>query len=102
MTPTPIIKLWGEEEEAKMFYIYLLQSQKDKELYIGFTNNLERRLKEHNNGLVTSTKLRKPFELIYVEGYKVEEDARHRESNLKLKSRAFAQLKKRIINSLSQ
>ena len=85
-----------------MFYIYLLQSQKDKEFYIGFSNNLDRRIKEHNNGLVTSTSTRKPFELIYIEGYKTEKDARHRESNLKLKSRALAQLKKRIINSLSQ
>ena len=83
-----------------MFYVYLLNSNRDKELYIGFTNNLERRVKEHNNGLVPSTKLRKPFELIYCKGYKSEKDARKREGNLKLRSRAFAQLKRRIINSL--
>jgi putative endonuclease len=83
-----------------MFYIYLLKSCKDKELYIGFTNNLEHRVKEHNNGLVQSTKLRRPFELIYCEGYKSEKDARQREENLKLRSRAFAQLKKRIMESL--
>ncbi|MCL0062568.1 hypothetical protein M1N67_03945 [Peptococcaceae bacterium] len=41
-----------------------------------------------------------PVELIYYEAYKSEEDARKRESNLKLKSKAFAQLKKRIKNSL--
>ncbi len=84
-----------------MFYVYLLKSNKDKDLYIGFTTNLERRVKEHNNGMVPSTKLRKPFELIYLEGYKSEKDARRREENLKLKSRAFAQLKKRISASLS-
>lgn len=83
-----------------MFYIHLLKSKKDEELYVGFTNDLERRIKEHNNGLVASTKLRVPFELIYCEGYKSEKDARHRENNLKLHSRAFAQLKKRIADCL--
>ena len=68
---------------------------------MGFTENLERRIKEHNNGMVTSTKSRTPFELIYAEGYKSDKDARDRERKLKLRSRAFAQLKKRIINSLS-
>jgi putative endonuclease len=79
----------------------MLKSAKDNELYIGFTNNLERRIKEHNNGLVPSTKSRKPFELIYCEGYKSEEDARKRERNLKLRSRALTQLKRRIVNSLT-
>ena len=83
-----------------MFYVYLLRSKIDNALYIGFTNNLERRFREHNNGLVASTKLREPFELVYFEGYKSERDARLRERNLKLRSRAFAQLKKRIRNSL--
>ena len=40
-----------------------------------------------------------PFEIIYYEAYKIEEDARKRESNLKLRSRAFTQLKKRITAS---
>ena len=84
-----------------MFYIYLLKSNKDDDLYIGFTNSLQRRIKEHDNGLVPSTKSRKPFEVIYCEGYKSENDARHREKNLKLRSRAFAQLKKRIKSSLT-
>ncbi|MDD5355567.1 MAG: GIY-YIG nuclease family protein [Candidatus Omnitrophica bacterium] len=84
-----------------MFYVYLLRSAKDKGIYIGFTNNLERRIKEHNQGLVYSTKSRRPFELVYLEGYKSEKEARHRENNLKLHSRAFAQLKKRIKISLS-
>jgi len=85
-----------------MFYVYLLKSNKDNDFYIGFTNNLKRRIQEHNNGLVLSTKSRKPFELIYLEAYKSEKDARLREKNLKLRSRAFAQLKKRITVSLSK
>jgi len=84
-----------------MYYVYVLKSKKDNELYTGFTSSLRRRIFEHNNGLVASTKSRKPFELIYSEGYKSEKDARHREKNLKLRSRAFAQLKKRIGASVS-
>jgi len=84
-----------------MFYVYILKSIKDNDLYIGFTNNLERRVDEHNKGMVSSTETRKPLSLIYFESYKSEKDARHRESNLKLRSRALAQLKKRIKESLS-
>ncbi|PJE67520.1 excinuclease ABC subunit C [Candidatus Shapirobacteria bacterium CG10_big_fil_rev_8_21_14_0_10_40_9] len=83
-----------------MFYIYILRSKKDGQLYIGSTNDLRRRLKEHNEGKVFSTKFRTPFELIYYEAYKIEKDARKRESNLKLRSKAFTQLKKRIIYSI--
>ena len=84
-----------------MYYLYVLQSQKDKKLYMGYTANLEQRIKDHQGGSVSSTKLRRPFDLVYIEGYKSEKDALHREKNLKLKSRAFAQLKKRIVSSLS-
>ena len=84
-----------------MFYVYLLKSSKDNNLYTGFTNNLKRRITEHDSGLVSSTNLRKPFALIYFEGYRSEKDARRRERNLKLRSRASAQLKKRLITSLS-
>ena len=98
----PPHQLFELYEGINMFYVYLLRSKKDDDCYIGFTNSLERRIQEHNNGLVASTSLRKPFELIYSEWYKSEKDARHRETNLKLRSRAFAQLKKRIYNSLLQ
>jgi putative endonuclease len=83
-----------------MFYLYILKSKKDNKCYIGSTNDLKRRFTEHNKGLVQSTKSRIPFELIYYEAYKSENDARSREQNLKLKSRAYEQLKKRIENSL--
>jgi putative endonuclease len=85
-----------------MFYVYLLKSKRDKQLYTGLTTDLKRRFREHNDGKVFSTKYRKPFELIYYEAYKSESDARKRESNLKLRSRALAQLKKRIQSSLSE
>lgn len=44
-----------------MFYVYFLKSTKDNGLYIGKTNNLKRRLYEHNLGKVQSTKSRKPL-----------------------------------------
>lgn len=84
-----------------MFYVYVLKSNKDNGLYLGYTNNLKRIIDEHNNGLSCLTKLRKPFELINFEGYKSEKDARERENNLKLRSRAFVQLNERIATSLS-
>ena len=83
-----------------MFYTYVLKSKKDGQLYIGSTNDLRKRFKEHNAGKVLSTKSRIPFELIYYEAYKADKDARLRESKLKLRSRAFEQLKKRIQNSI--
>jgi len=83
-----------------MFYVYLLKSKKDKDLYIGSTNDLRKRFTEHNKGKVFSTKLRKPFDLLYYEAYSVEKDARHREHNLKLRSRALQQLKKRLVETL--
>ncbi len=83
-----------------MFYIYIIRSRKDGLLYTGSTNNLRKRLAEHNAGKIYSTKHRTPFELIYYEAYKAEKDARHREKNLKLRSNALYQLKTRIKNSL--
>ena len=83
-----------------MFFLYISKSKKDKDLYIGSTNNLKKRLKMHNQGKIFSTQNRTPLELVYCELYKSEKDARTREKNLKLRSRAFAQLKKRIQNSI--
>ena len=84
-----------------MFYVYIIKSKKDGNLYLGSTNDLRKRVKKHNEGLVFSTKSRKPFELVYYEAYKSEKDARKREKSLKLRSNAFTQLKKRIQNSLA-
>ena len=87
--------VWGRDpNDIFMFYIYVLKSLKDQKLYTGSTNNLVRRLKEHNEGKVIPTKSRIPFEIVYYEAYKSESDARKREHNLKLRSRAHAQLKK--------
>lgn len=72
-----------------MFFVYIIKSLKDKDLYIGSINNLKKRLKEYNDGLVKSTKSRIPFKLVYLEGFADEGEARHREQNLKLRARAL-------------
>lgn len=83
-----------------MFFVYILRSLKDGQLYIGSTDDLRRRIEEHNTGKSESTKFRKPFKLIYYEAYISERDARHREHNLKLRARALAQLKRRLEDTL--
>ena len=66
-----------------MFYNYILQSIKNNNLYIGYTNDLKRRLKEHNQGLNVSTKPYKPWKIIYYEACLSEKDAKRREGYLK-------------------
>lgn len=65
------------------YFVYVLRSLKDQKLYIGQSNNLEDRLKRHNEGRVTATKSRVPFSLIYSEGYKTRAEAVQREQYLK-------------------
>jgi len=50
-----------------MHYVYVIQSKKDKKWYTGYTYDLRKRFKEHNESKVCSTKGRGPFELIYYE-----------------------------------
>ena len=65
------------------FYTYVLQSLKDLNFYVGYTNNLVKRIEEHNKGKVASTKNRVPLKLIYWEGCLNQQDARRREKYLK-------------------
>ena len=80
-----------------MFYIYILKSGLDGKLYTGFTGNLKKRLSEHNGGGVTSTKNRRPLELIYYEAYKEKENALKREKFLKT-TKGKLQLRKQVIS----
>ena len=66
-----------------MYYIYVLQSKKDKNWYTGYTDDLRKRFKEHNENKVYSTKSRGPFELIYYEACLNQQDATSREKYLK-------------------
>lgn len=66
-----------------MFYTYVLKSNKDNKLYIGFSSNLKKRFMEHSKGLVEITKNRRPFELVYYEACCDKEKAVKREKALK-------------------
>ena len=83
-----------------MYYVYVLKSEKDGSLYIGYSDDLKRRFVEHNSRKNVSTKNKAPFQLIYYESYKSKADAKHREDMLKRFSGATVHLKKRIKNSL--
>ena len=67
----------------KYFYVYVLQSEKDKNFYTGYTHNINSRVAEHNGGKVESTKNRIPFKIIYWEGCLNKKDALLREKYLK-------------------
>lgn len=63
----------------KLFYIYVLQSQKDLRTYTGYTENVDRRLKEHNAGKVKATQYRTPFKLLFTEQFPSKKEAKQRE-----------------------
>jgi len=66
-----------------MYYVYVLKSTTRNYLYVGLTNNVERRLKEHNAGYNKTTKPYFPFTLLLVEQYPLRSVARSREKYLK-------------------
>ena len=69
--------------ELLMHYAYVLLSEKDSKFYTGQTNDLKRRIQEHQSGNVRSTWNRKPLKLIYYEACLDEDDAKQREIYLK-------------------
>jgi len=66
-----------------MYYTYVLKSQKSGRLCTGYTNDLRKRLKEHNDMKSTYTKGRGPYQLMYYKACSDESDARAREKYLK-------------------
>lgn len=73
-----------------MYYVYLLRNKKTKEVYIGYTKDLRRRLLEHHA---------KNPELLYYEAYRAEKDARQRELKLKQRGQGVRRLKERLKQS---
>ena len=71
-----------ERDSKSMFYTYVLIN-KDNFMYTGFTYDLRKRFKEHNDKKSTYTKHRGPYKLIYYEACLNENDARQREKYLK-------------------
>lgn len=78
-----------------MYFTYVLYSEKDKKLYVGYTKDLKLRISQHEEGAVQSTKSRRPLVLIYYETCLEQWDAVKREKYLKTHyGRMF--LKKRL------
>jgi len=84
-----------------MYYVYILFSKKDRELYIGYTNDLKRRVKEHQDGQSIATRYRRPLDLIYYGTYLFWPDAKRREKFLK-GGMGRAQLKIQLKNILNK
>ena len=65
-----------------MFIVYVIQSRAGR-LYVGYTSDINRRLKEHNSGLCKTTKDSTKWRPIYIEAYSNRREAMHREKWLK-------------------
>ena len=84
-----------------MYYLYLIQNEKTEETYIGITNDIKRRVAEHNFGISRSTHRKDGnWLLIYFEAYRLKEDAVIRERKMKQYGRTRQESLKRCINSL--
>jgi len=66
-----------------MFYVYLLKSLVNNKYYIGYTNDINLRLRKHNNGDVRSTRKFRPWKLLGFVVYEKLNEARWREHELK-------------------
>ena len=85
---------------AGMFYVYTLKSKKNQDIYIGYSTDLKKRYKAHNQGGVSATKPNRPWELVYYEAYKDKRDATKREKQLKNHA-AKNDLKRQLYYSIS-
>lgn len=78
----------GPRPLCSMYYVYVLQGKRNNKLYVGYTDDLEKRLKQHRRKHI--------FKLAYYEAYQSEKAARQREKRLKYYGSAWRALKKRI------
>jgi len=66
-----------------MFFVYAIKSLDRNYIYVGLTNDFDRRLNQHNSGQNRTTKAYLPFKVILVESYNTRPEARKREKYLK-------------------
>jgi putative endonuclease len=64
-------------------FVYVIRSSKDGRFYVGLTDNVERRVFQHNSGKAKSTKGYVPWTLLFFEEFKTRVEARKREKFLK-------------------
>jgi len=84
-----------------MYYVYVLRSEKDNNFYVGYSENLKKRVKMHRAGEVKSTRNRRPLNLVYYEASPNQEDALSREKYLKT-SYGKRYIKSRLENYLDE
>ena len=84
-----------------MYFVYIMQSVKNKGFYIGCTPDLKKRIAEHNAGKSYYSKRYAPWELIYCEGYISKKDAFSREQSLKYHAQGLRRVKERLSDTLS-
>lgn len=87
--------------KIKLYYVYILFSNKNLGLYIGYTENLKIRLGEHFNGKVTATQNRRPLTMIHYEAFTNKKDSKAREEFLK-SGFGRQQMKKMLQNKLKE
>lgn len=77
------MKIFTFRPRHMFYYVYILQSLQNNSFYIGYTADLRKRFKEHNNGESKATKPFRPYKLIYYEALLNRIDAKNREEYLK-------------------
>ena len=73
----------GREEASSMFTVYILRNKSTGRHYIGSTNDIDRRMEEHNRGQTKSTRQKGYWELIYREEFDTVLEAKQRERQIK-------------------
>lgn len=66
-----------------MWHVYVLRSKKNGNLYVGISENVFDRVRQHNAGMTISTKPHRPYELVHHEAVGTRQEARTRELQLK-------------------
>jgi putative endonuclease len=80
-----------------MYTVYILKSESAQKSYVGFTDNLKRRIKEHNSGKSIYTKRYMPWEVLYSKKYNTLLEARDQEKYFK--SAAGRKFLKKLFNN---
>ncbi len=66
-----------------MYTVYILKSRKAERYYVGYSADVEQRIKSHNGGKVRSTKAYRPWDVVYEEAHTTKQDAYRREHEIK-------------------
>ncbi|UCB57596.1 MAG: GIY-YIG nuclease family protein [Candidatus Omnitrophota bacterium] len=62
-----------------MHYVYILINKLNTKTYTGSTSNISKRLADHNNGKVKSSRTHKPYEILHIETFNTLKEAKQRE-----------------------